>query len=237
MTQFKDKTAKQEPGSVGVGLFIYPTLMAADILLYQANAVPVGDDQKQHIELTRDLAQRFNYTYGETFVIPEPMIPPSGARIMGLDDPSHKMSKSENSEFHAVKLIDPPNVARKKIMRAVTDTGREITFNDDPARAGVNNLLVIYEGFTDESRDSIESRFAGKGYGDLKKAVADAVTAGLEPIQTRYSELRREEGYLDQMLAQGAERAAIVAEDTMRLVRERVGLLPPRSVVQAGTKS
>ena len=231
MTQFKDKTAKQEPGSVGVGLFIYPTLMAADILLYQANAVPVGDDQKQHIELTRDLAQRFNYTYGDTFVLPEPMIPPSGARIMGLDDPLHKMSKSSTVDLHAVKLIDLPDVARKKIMRAVTDTGRDIRFNNDPARAGVNNLLVIYQGFTDESREAIEDRFAGKGYGDLKKAVADAVITGLTPIQTRYAELRREEGYLDQVLARGAEQASVVANDTLRVVRERIGLLPSLSLL------
>ena len=235
MTQFKDKTDKQEPGSVGVGLFIYPTLMAADILLYQANAVPVGDDQKQHIELTRDLAQRFNNSFGDTFVLPEPMIPPSGARIMGLDDPLHKMSKSETSEFHAVRLIDLPDVARKKIMRAVTDTGRDISFNDDPSRAGVNNLLVIYEGFTGESRAAIESRFAGRGYGDLKKAVAEAVIAGLSPIQARYAELRREDRSLDQMLAQGAEQAAAVADETMRLVRERVGLLPPLSVVKSSS--
>ena len=135
----------------------------------------------------------------------------------------------------AVRLIDPPEVARKKIMRAVTDTGRDISFNDDPSRAGVNNLLVIYEGFTGESRAGIESRFAGRGYGDLKKAVAEAVIAGLSPIQARYAELRREDRYLDQMLAQGAEQAAAVADETMRLVRERVGLLPPLSVVKSSS--
>ncbi|MHB8751691.1 MAG: tryptophan--tRNA ligase [Aggregatilineales bacterium] len=227
MTQFKDKTAKQEPGSILTGLFIYPTLMAADILLYQANAVPVGDDQKQHIELTRDLAQRFNFQYGETFTLPEPMIPLSGARIMGLDDPLHKMSKSEGTEFHSIRLLDPPNVVKKKIMRAVTDSGSQITFNDEPARAGVNNLLVIYEGFTDESRESIERRFAGHGYGDLKKAVVEAVNEGLKPIQARYDELMREGGFIDEVLARGAAQAAGVANATMRLVRDRVGLLPP----------
>ncbi len=226
MTQFKDKSAKQEPGSVGVGLFIYPTLMAADILLYQAHVVPVGDDQKQHLELTRDLAQRFNFTYGETFIVPDIMIPPSGARIMGLDDPLHKMSKSEGGEFHAVRLLDPPDVVKKKIMRAVTDSGSQITFNDDPARAGVQNLLVIYEGFTGEHRAAIESLFAGHGYGDLKKAVVEAVYEGLRPIQAHYHELTREGGFIDAVLARGAARAAEVANPTLRNVHERVGLLP-----------
>ena len=227
MTQFKDKTAKQEPGSILTGVFIYPTLMAADILLYQANAVPVGDDQKQHIELARDLAQRFNFQYGETFTLPEPMIPPSGARIMGLDDPLHKMSKSEGIEFHSIRLLDPPDVVKKKLMRAVTDSGSQITFNDEPERAGVNNLLVIYEGFTDDSRAAIESRFAGRGYGDLKKAVVEVVNEGLKPIQARYAELTQEGGFIDQVLARGAGQAASVANATLRLARDRVGLLPP----------
>lgn len=227
MTQFKDKTAKQEAGSVGAGLFVYPALMAADILIYQAHAVPVGDDQKQHLELTRDIAQRFNYLYGETFIVPEVLIPPTGARIMGLDDPAHKMSKSSDVEAHAVALLDPPDKAKKKIMRAVTDSGSQITFNDEPERAGVNNLLVIYEGFTGESRAAIESHFAGRGYGDLKKAVAEAVNEGLKPIQARYYELTGEKGYIDTLLTRGAEHAHAVAAPTLDLVRERIGFLKP----------
>jgi len=227
MTQFKDKSAKQEPGSVGAGLFVYPTLMAADILLYQAHAVPVGDDQKQHLELTRDLAQRFNHLYGDTFIVPEPMIPPSGARIMGLDDPLHKMSKSDDAEGHAIDLLDPPDKVKKKLMRAVTDSGSQITFSDDPERAGVDNLLTIYEGFTGETREAIEARFVGKGYGDLKKAVVEAVNEGLRPIQARYAELTGEQGYIDSVLASGAEVARQVADMTLDQVREKVGFLKP----------
>jgi len=231
MTQFKDKSAKQEAGSVGVGLFVYPALMAADILLYQTHVVPVGDDQKQHLELTRDLAQRFNYTYGETFIVPEVMIPPTGARIMGLDDPLHKMSKSDGGEFHAINLLDPPAVIKKKLMRAVTDSGSGILFSDNPDKAGVNNLLVIYEGFSGESRASIEAHFAGKGYGDLKKAVVEVVTAGLQPIQAKYAELRQSDAEIDALLIRGAERASQVANGTLATVRERVGLLPAMSAM------
>lgn len=229
MTQFKDKSAKQEPGSVGAGLFIYPTLMAADILLYQAHAVPVGEDQKQHVELTRDIAQRFNYLYGDTFVLPEVMIPPTGARIMGLDDPLHKMSKSDDTDNHGIALLDPPDRIKKKLMRAVTDSGSQITFSDDPERAGVNNLLVIYEGFTGEKRDAIESKFVGNGYGDLKKAVVEAVTEGLKPIQARYHELTREGGYIDEVLARSAQEAREIAQPTLDLARERIGFLKPLS--------
>ncbi len=227
MTQFKDKSAKQEVGSVGTGLFIYPTLMAADILLYQTDAVPVGDDQKQHLELTRDLAGRFNYLYGDTFVLPETMIPPSGARVMGLDDPLHKMSKSETSDFHAVALLDPPDKVKKKLMRAVTDSGSQISFSDDPERAGVNNLLEIYEGFTGEGRESIEGRFVGKGYGDLKKAVVEAVNEGLKPIQARYAELTHDARYIDSVLANGAAQARAIANQTLDTVKDRVGFLRP----------
>jgi tryptophanyl-tRNA synthetase len=230
MTQFKDKSGKQQAESVGTGLLDYPVLMAADILLYQADAVPVGDDQRQHLELTRDLAQRFNHMFGETFNVPEAMIPPSGARIRGLDDPTAKMSKSVvDSEYHAVYLLDPPDRAKKKIMRAVTDSGREIGFSDDPARAGVNNLLEIYEAFTGESRPTIEAHFASaRGYGDLKKEVAETVIAGLAPIQQRYHELTSEAGYIDDLLARGAERAAEVANRTLADVREKMGFLKAR---------
>ncbi|MCB9456153.1 MAG: tryptophan--tRNA ligase [Anaerolineaceae bacterium] len=228
MTQFKDKSAKQQQDSIGAGLLNYPTLMAADILLYQAHAVPVGDDQRQHLEYTRDLAQRFNSMYGDTFVIPEAMIPKEGARIMGLDSPTAKMSKSEESDYHAVYLLDPPNRMKKKIMRAVTDSGSEITFNDDLARAGVNNLLTIYQATTGETKEAIEAHFAGKGYGDLKKAVAEVVMAKLEPVQTEYNRIVGESGYLDSILAQGAERASEMAEKTLAQVKERVGFLARR---------
>lgn len=225
MTQFKDKSAKLQADTVGTGLFIYPSLMAADILLYQANAVPVGEDQRQHIELTRDLAQRFNHVYGETFTIPDAMIPPAGARVMGLDTPTAKMSKSEGSEYHAVFILDNPDKARKKVMRAVTDSGSGIFFTDDPEKAGVNNLLTIYQAFTGESKETIEGHFAGKGYGDLKKTVAEAVIEGLRPIQERYQQVSVEGGYVDQVLAEGAERAAAIANDTLNLVKERVGFV------------
>jgi tryptophanyl-tRNA synthetase len=199
--------------------------MAADILLYQADLVPVGDDQRQHVELTRDLAQRFNFQYGETFTVPEVMIPEAGARVMGLDVPTSKMSKSERAEGHAVYIVEEPDRIRKKIMRATTDSQRDIRFSDDPERAGVNNLLTIYQAFTDESVAAIESRFEGKGYGDLKKGVAEAVVEGLRPIQQKYHELVREGGYIDDLLAAGAERAAEVANQTLDLVRERMGFL------------
>lgn len=228
MTQYKDKVAKSEDaGSVGAGLFIYPTLMAADILLYQAHAVPVGEDQKQHVELTRDLAQRFNYLFGETFTLPDVMIPPSGARIMGLDNPLAKMSKSDDTDNHGIALLDSPDRVKKKVMRAVTDSGSNIGFSSDPIRAGVNNLLVIYEGFTGESRDAIEAKFAGKGYGDLKKAVVEAVNEGLKPIQEKYHQLAGESGYIDHILRDGAEQAAATAAITLRQVKERVGFLSP----------
>ncbi|NJL54792.1 tryptophan--tRNA ligase [bacterium] len=226
MTQFKDKAAKQQQDSVGTGLLTYPALMAADILLYQANAVPVGDDQRQHLEYTRDLAQRFNHLYGETFTIPDAMIPKSGARVMGLDEPTSKMSKSEGGENHAIYLLDEPARARKKVMRAVTDNFGEIRFSDQAERAGVSNLLTIYQALTGEGQQAIEAHFAGQGYGTLKKAVAEAVVSQLEPLQTRYREIMSEPGYLDQVLSNGAERAANVASVTLASVKDRVGFLP-----------
>jgi len=229
MTQFKDKTAGAEGESIGVGIFDYPVLMAADILLYQADAVPVGDDQRQHLELTRDIAQRFNNLFGETFTVPEVMIPPSGARIKGLDDPLTKMSKSlTESEYHAVYLLDPPDRVKKKIMRAVTDSGRDIRFSDDPEKAGVNNLLEIYEAFTGESHEAIETHFAqARGYGDLKKQVAEVVNAALQPIQQRYRELTSDKRFIDELLAQGAQRASLVANVTLARARENMGFLMP----------
>lgn len=228
MTQFKDKSAKQQQESVGAGLLNYPTLMAADILLYQAHAVPVGDDQRQHLEFTRDLAQRFNHHYGETFVLPEAMIPKAGARIMGLDNPNAKMSKSEASEYHALYLTESAEQSKKKLMRAVTDSFAEIRFSDDPERAGVNNLLVIYEVLTGQGRDVIEAYFSGKGYGDLKKAVAEVVNDTLSPMRAHYQKLVQDAGYLDGILAIGAERACERAEQTLDLVRERMGFIAPK---------
>ncbi len=227
MTQFKDKSAKQAQESIGAGLLNYPSLMAADILLYHADFVPVGDDQNQHLEFTRDLAQRFNHLYGETFTLPSVMNPAAGARIMGLDNPTAKMSKSEASENHAIFLLDDPSRARKKVMRAVTDSRREIRFSQDPERAGVNNLLTIYQAITNEPTEAIQAAFADKGYGDLKRAVADTVAATLQPLQTRYNELMNEAGYLDSVLKIGREKAAEIAEDTLKLAQDRMGFLAP----------
>ncbi|MEP7289919.1 MAG: tryptophan--tRNA ligase [Chloroflexota bacterium] len=229
MTQFKDKSAKQQADSVGTGLLIYPTLMAADILLYQADQVPVGDDQRQHLELTRDLAQRFNFLYGDTFTVPEAMIPVAGARIMGLDTPNAKMSKSESSEYHAVYLLDPPDKIKKKIMRATTDSSAVSRFSDEPERAGVNNLLTIYQAFGGQTAEAIESQFEGKGYGDLKKAVVEVVIEGLRPIQERYREITSDSGYIEQILADGAERAAQIANPTLNAVKERIGFVKART--------
>lgn len=225
MTQYKTKAQKQE--SVMTGLLTYPVLMAADILLYDADEVPVGEDQKQHIELTRDLAQRFNYLYGETFVIPEPVIRESGARIMGLNDPKSKMSKSDTTRGHAIRIVDEPDEIRWAIKRAVTDSYNEIRFSDDPDRAGVNNLLQIYELLTGKSRPEIEAHFAGKGYGALKSELAEVVIESLRPIRERYYQLMDDPAELDRILAIGAEQARAVAEPKMTLILERVGFVLP----------
>ncbi len=227
MTQFKDKSGKQAQESIGAGLLNYPSLMAADILLYHAELVPVGDDQNQHLEFTRDLAQRFNHLYGDTFTLPSVMNPQAGARIMGLDKPTAKMSKSEEAENHAVFLLDDTGRARKKIMRAVTDSHRDIRFSDDPERAGVNNLLTIYQAITDQPSAQIEAFFSDKGYGDLKRAVADQVVATLEPLQARYNELMNEAGYLDSVLKIGREKASDIARATLKRAQDRMGLLTP----------
>jgi tryptophanyl-tRNA synthetase len=226
MTQFKDKSAKQQQDMITAGLLNYPALMAADILLYQAHAVPVGDDQRQHLEYTRDLAQRFNHIYGETFIIPEVMIPKAGARIMGLDNPLAKMSKSDGSESHAIYLLDPPNRVKKTVMRAVTDSLGKIAFSNEPERAGINNLLTIYQSLSQMTQQQAEANFIGKGYGDLKKAVVEAVNTTLDPLQERFSELMNESGYLDEILAKGAEKARSMANQTLQQVKEKVGFLP-----------
>ncbi len=220
MTQFKAKAAAQE--TVGDGLFQYPVLMAADILLYQAAIVPVGEDQSQHLELTRDIAQRFNAIYGDTFVMPETSLPTVGARVMGLDDPTQKMSKSAKGAGHAVALLDPPAQIRKAIMRATTDSNPAVTFPS--LGPGVANLLNIYQAFSEWTDDQMQAHFEGLRYGDLKKQVSEMVIAHLEPFQQRYREITAEPGYVAGVLRAGAERVAPVANATVRLVKERMGL-------------
>ena len=224
MTQFKDKTADAEGESIGVGLFDYPVLMAADILLYQADAVPVGEDQKQHIELTRDLAERFNNAFGKAFVVPEPVIPENAARVMGLDDPTRKMSKSAGSEYNYIALTDPPDVVRRKIKRAVTDSGTEVRPGDD--KPALTNLLTIYASFSGEPVETIVDRYAGRGYADFKKDLGEVVVDGLAPIQARMKELEADKAYTLGVLKEGAERAEAIASRTMQKVRERMGLIP-----------
>ena len=220
MTQFKAKSAKQE--SIGDGLLQYPVLMAADILLYQAGIVPVGEDQAQHLELTRDVAQRFNSLYGDTFVVPGTSLPAVGARVMGLDDPEQKMSKSATGANHSVALLDPPDRIRKTIMRATTDSNPAVDFT--AAGPGVLNLLSIYQAFSNSTDDEMKAKFTGMRYGDLKKQVAEMVVSHLEPFQQRYRQIRSEPGYLAGILRDGAERVAPIANDTVRLVKERMGL-------------
>ena len=227
MTQFKDKSAGQE--RVSAGLLDYPVLMAADIILYDADEVPVGDDQKQHVELARDIASRFNRLYGETFVVPEPVIPEVGARVMGLNDPTVKMSKTYSDvRGHAVAMIDEPKEIERSFRRAVTDSGNEIVFSDDPAKAGVNNLLGIYKVITGMSKNEVERDFEdARGYGDLKSRVAEAVIEELRPIQERYRRLMADVAELDALMAMGAEQAEAVSGPKLREVKERLGLVLP----------
>lgn len=221
MTQFKDKSEGKE--SVGAGLFVYPALMAADILIYNADLIPVGEDQKQHLELTRDLAGRFNHRYGEYFTIPEPYIPKVGARIMSLDDASKKMSKSNPNAGSYIGMLDEPDVIRKKISRATTDSGREVKFN--PAeKPEVSNLISIYSQCSGLSISEVEQRYEGQMYGPFKKDLAEVVVGTLEPIQQRYRDIR-ESGEIRNILRQGADRAAEMAEKTLRDVQERMGFL------------
>jgi tryptophanyl-tRNA synthetase len=223
MTQFKAKAAAQE--SVGDGLFQYPVLMAADILLYQAAIVPVGEDQTQHLELTRDIAQRFNSLYGDTFTVPATKLPAFGARIMGLDDPTTKMSKSAQGSGHAVALLDPPDRIRKTIMRATTDSNPAIDF--ETMGPGVVNLLSIFQAFCDWTNDQMREHFTGKRYGDLKKQVAEMVISKLEPVQARYREITSDPAYLDSVLREGAETVIPIANSTVELVKQRMGLYTP----------
>jgi tryptophanyl-tRNA synthetase len=221
MTQFKEKSEMQKE-RVSVGLFDYPALMAADILLYDTDLVPVGEDQKQHLEFTRDLAQRFNSMYGETFVLPEASIPEIGARIMGLENPTKKMSKSEGGEGNTINLLDSPDEIRSKIKTATTDSLREIRF--DESRHGIHNLLVIYELFTGDKKGDIEARFEGKGYADLKKELGEVVVEGLRPVQTRYKELTEDPAQLDRLLSEAADRVRPTADRVLSKVKERVGI-------------
>ena len=225
MTQYKLKAQKQE--SVLTGLLDYPILQAADILLYDTDEVPVGEDQKQHVELTRDIAQRFNGLYGETFVVPKPVIRESGARVMALNDPTAKMSKSDFSRGHAIRINDSPDEIRWALKRAVTDAIGSIGFSDEPARAGVNTLLQIYELFTGQSRAAIEAHFVGKGYGALKGDVTEVVVEALRPIRERYEQLNADPDELDRILAIGAAQARAVAEPKIREVMAKVGFVLP----------
>ncbi|BCB80025.1 tryptophan--tRNA ligase [Phytohabitans flavus] len=226
MTQFKDKSAKQGADRSSVGLFTYPILQAADILLYQADAVPVGEDQRQHLELTRDLAQRFNGLFGKTFTMPAPFIVRDTAKITDLQEPTAKMSKSASSPAGIIELLDDPARSAKKIRSAVTDTGREIIF-DPEAKAGVSNLLTIYSALTGRTIEDLVAGYEGKGYGDLKKDLAEVVVGFVKPIQERTRAYLEDPSQLDKLLAIGAEKARAVAAETLRTVYDRVGFLPP----------
>lgn len=221
MTQFKEKSEKQRE-RVSVGLFDYPALMASDILLYQTDLVPVGEDQKQHLEFTRDIAQRFNSMYGETFKLPEPSIPKVGARIMGLENPVKKMSKSEGGTGNIINLLDSPDDIRSKVSKATTDSLREIRF--DESRPGIHNLLVIYELFTGEGRKDIEARFEGKGYADLKGEISEVIIESLRPVQSRYKQLTEDPAHIDALLSKGANKIRPTAERVLSEVKEKIGL-------------
>jgi tryptophanyl-tRNA synthetase len=220
MTQFKAKSAAQE--SISDGLLQYPVLMAADILLYQAAIVPVGEDQSQHLELTRDIAQRFNSLYGETFTVPATSLPMVGARVMGLDDPTVKMSKSAPGAGHAVALLDPPATIRKKILRATTDSNPAVDFA--AAGPGVVNLLSIYQAFSGWDNSRMQAHFTGMRYGDLKKQVAEMVVSHLEPFQQRYKEIVSDPGYVTGVLREGAARVTPIANSTVELAKRQMGL-------------
>jgi tryptophanyl-tRNA synthetase len=221
MTQFKDKSGKHE--TVYAGLFNYPVLMAGDILLYQTDAVPIGDDQRQHLELTRDVAQRFNARFGPTLTVPRGIYPEEGARIMDLQNPTSKMSTTDGTPMGTVLMVDKPDVIRRKFRAAVTDSGSEV--RRGPDKPGITNLVEIMAVASGESMEAIEARFDGQGYGSFKDAVADAVIARLEPIQARYRELRSDPAELERLLAAGAEKARIVAQPTLETMYERMGFV------------
>ncbi len=224
MTQFKDKSRKHAD-NINAGLFTYPSLMAADILLYQADLVPVGKDQKQHLELTRDLANRFNNAYSETFKVPEPYIPKVGAKIMSLQDPLQKMSKSDPNENSYILMLDPVDKIVKKIKRAVTDSDAEVRCGE--GKEGVENLMSIYSSMTGKTMDEITVEFQGKGYGDFKNAVAESVVEVLRPIQEKYEDLMKNKDYLESIYKLGAEKANYTARKTISKVYRKVGFIQP----------
>ncbi len=221
MTQFKDKSAKHAD-NINAGLFTYPVLMAGDILLYQSDLVPVGADQKQHLEICRDIASRFNSIYGDVFKIPDPYIPKVGARIMGLQNPEKKMSKSESDNMNnVIYILDEPNVIRNKIKRAVTDSDTEVRYGED--KPGVSNLLNIYSSVTGKTIDEAVNEFKGVGYGDFKAAVGEAVVAELEPIQKKFKEYSSDKAYLEKVMKDGADKASYIANKTLTKVKKKVG--------------
>jgi len=227
MTQFKDKAEQQE--FVSAGLFTYPVLMAGDILLYQTDIVPIGDDQRQHLELSRDVAERFNSRFGETFTVPRGVYPESGARVMDLQQPENKMSTTGGNPQGTIYLLDPPEVVRKKVKTAVTDSGREIV-HDLNEKVGISNLIEIMTVASGESIAEVEKRFQGAGYGQFKSEVADAVVALLEPIQGRYRELREDTAELERMLARGAAKSREAAAPTLEKMYDRMGFTRPKGV-------
>ena len=220
MTQFKDKS-QRHPDNVNAGLFTYPTLMAADILLYQADLVPVGIDQKQHLELTRDIAQRFNGIHGQTFTLPEPYIPKTSAKIMSLQDPTKKMSKSDENPKGFISSLDSPESILKKFRSAVTDSEAEVVYRE--GKDGINNLISIYSAVTGKSYEEIEKEFAGKGYGDFKTAVGEAVAEALRPIRERHAQFMKDRAYLESCWKQGAEKASGIAARTLAKVYKKIG--------------
>ncbi len=222
MTQFKDKSARHAD-NVNAGLFTYPVLMAGDILLYQPDFVPVGADQKQHLEFTRDIATRFNNMYGNVFRIPEPYIPKTGARVMSLQDPLKKMSKSDENVNGFVSILDDPAVIINKFKRAVTDSEREVVFRE--GKDGINNLMTIYSVITGLSFEQIEKDFEGKGYGDFKLAVGEAVAEQLRPIREEFARISKDKAYLEETYRKGAEKATAISERTLSKVKKKVGLL------------
>lgn len=223
MTQFKDKS-KKAGNSVGTGLLTYPVLMASDILLYQTNLVPVGKDQIQHLELTRDLAIRFNNTYSPTFTVPEAYVPKTGAKIMSLQEPTKKMSKSDDNPNSFILIMDPPEVIRKKVARAVTDSIGVINYSDD--QPGVKNLLNILSAINNKTPEDLVKEYEGKGYADLKKDVAEAIVTELEPIQERVKELLKDKKALESIYKEGANKANYIANKTLRKMQKKIGFIP-----------
>ncbi len=222
MTQFKDKSAKNAD-NINAGLFTYPVLMASDILLYQADLVPVGIDQKQHVELTRDIANRFNSVYSETFTVPEPYMPKTGMKIMSLQEPTKKMSKSDTNENATVRILDSKDDIIRKFKRAVTDSDTVVRAGDD--KPGVTNLMSIYSCFSGKSFEEIEAEFSGRGYGDFKLAVGETCADALAPIRTRFAELMNDKAYLEDVARNGAEHAAYIARKTLSKVYRKVGFV------------